>query len=97
MSKISISVSEAGDNLFIDGLSGRMGSVHLVPALKREDLKVEPKGRAFLSVTQQSGQIIVSIENKQGVVLAQTTGAKGQGPFNITFDPWDTCNALVQP
>lgn len=86
--KVKLHISRAGNNLFVDGLYGRHGSVHLVPSLQPKDLLVEEGGRAYLSAHIGDDKIFVDILRlRDGGNISHKTIVGSEG--TIEFDPWD--------
>lgn len=88
-SKIIISISKLDNELFINGLCGKLGSViQMSSLLKPEDLLVEDGGRAYLQATISGDLIFVDILRvRDNINIAHFILTNDEG--TIEFDPWD--------
>jgi len=90
--KVDLNISRHGDNLFVQGLNGRLDDVLIVPALTKnpkKHMKVEPGGRAYLQVENYGrwGFVARIVRSLDDYTLMAVISSKSHK--RVTFDPWE--------
>lgn len=89
--KAELIFERAGDNLFVDGLHRRAGSLHIVPSLTRDDLAIDGRKRLFVSQFQRGGKITARVETRDGRVIRKII-FRENGVGRIALGPHDFKN-----
>jgi hypothetical protein len=95
---VSLSFSRAGNNIFIDGLPGRVGSLQYDERMSKEDTAADHGKRSFIraSINGRYGIKVFLFRMKDSQWLACWETSKKLG--KIKYDPWDNLgpNCFVQ-
>jgi hypothetical protein len=85
---VSLRFNRCGDNIFIDGLPGRIESLQMTPARKPEDLVADVGGNSYVSARpyEDEGIKVCLFRLQDNAVLASRVIRKNKGSFN--YDPW---------
>lgn len=90
LTKVTIKVSRAGNNVFVDGgIYGQVAALHVVPALIPEDLVIEPGRRFWVRVSTYGryGMEVEILRKRDGRVLKNQKIHKKSGIVN--FNLWE--------
>jgi hypothetical protein len=91
----NLKINREGDNLFVDGLPEKQGTTHLVPGLTKGELRVDPKGHAYVSavVNSTGNGFMASIRRaKDDRTIHMKSFSNNNG--TLEFDPWEKVKVI---